>query len=430
MRHRCFTFLGLVVLVAGMLAMGGPVRSGKRADSVKPAPRLVSSDFRCIVVGDSQTTGPNSDRMRTQNHRWDAPIVGELVTIGNTASGFLVNNSNANISNLSFQYRNIDFGWPDGGPNDFFATLASHWGCSGDIVAPGSQIGRYRVRFHGNNTEAPWNEDWGIGNRLVARIAVRTSPMSVDAVETRPERGGVRGFADRRIHKLKKTWGVQVIEQPIPVDINPSGDDVGVGLYFPAGSVEKAGQVLQVLGVVIVRVDSSDRTLPGTIVGYQGNGGWNIQDHLDKLTPASRVALIEMVEAEYVMIMLGHNGEQGGASSIRPNLEELVGQWEAAFALSGRERPQIIYVVPWVIIFETVSTYLLELESVMESLALMNRQDISVNYLSRFNYQRPDIYQPKNYQLDGARVHPGDVPTAVNLAIDLFQMLFHPNDDP
>ena len=427
MRDCYLKLLLVVAFFANGIAFGGPTSSGAYAKRAGVVSRLTPERFRCILVGDSQTTEPSAERIRTQIHRWDAPIVGELVCVGSTATGFVVNNSNAGISNLSYSGVFMNEGWPDGGPNDFLAPFAASWACGGDIVAPGFRVGRYRLRFGSGNTGAPWNEPWGINNLLVARIAVRTSPMCIDAVETRAERGGVTSGSARSVHKLSKQWGVQVIEQVIPVDFNPMGDDVGIGLYFPNGSVEQNGQVLQVLGVVIERVDSSGNPIDGTFVGYQGRGGWNIDDHLNKISIASRAALIEMVHPDYLMIMLGHNIEPGGAGALSGSMSQLLTEWESAFQMIGRRRPVVLYVVPWAISSKSATAYLLELESVMGGMAASNRRDIVINYLERFKYFRPDVYDPSRYQLDGAGVHPGDIPTAVNLSEDLYQMLFFPN---
>lgn len=392
--------------------------------SIEPQPKFNVNNFRSIIVGDSQTTSPDSNRIRTQTHRWDAPIVGELLGVGATSTGFVVNNSNAGIGSLMYQNVDMNNGWSDGGPNDFFALYAAQWTCLDDIDAPGSRIGRYRLRFGGNNVNAPWDQPWGIGQPLVARIAVRTGPMSVDGVETRADRGGLVSFQSRTIHPLSKQWGVQIIEQFIPADFNPMGDDVGVSLFLPADSVEQPGQTLQILGVLIERVGSMGQRLPGTLIGYQGRGGWSMDDHINGISQASRMALIEMCEADRVVVIQGHNREPGGAESIEGNLNTVVGLWEQAYAMLGRARPGFVFVVPWTIVNPDVSDYLLEIERAMGVRASMHRNDTMINYLPLFEYQRPDVFDPARYQLDGAGVHPNDTNTAVNLSQDLYEMLF------
>jgi len=423
-----FVGLGFLVL-AGM----GPIQPGRAVapkSNQDVGVRLNPSRFRCIVVGDSQTTDPSAFRIRTQTHGWDAPIIGELICVGNSATGFLVNNSNAGQSDIVYQSIEMNQGWPNGGPADFFALFGANWTFLGDINAPGSRIGRYRLRFGISNTDAPWEEPWGVGQPLVAKIAVRTSPMCVDAIETRAERGGISSPGARTVHKLSKQWGIQIIEQPIPIDFNPLGDDVGVGFYLPSSSVEQFGQFLQVLGVVIERVGPKGQRLNGTLIGYQGRGGWSAQEHLDRISPASRSALIEMIDAQYIMMMLGHNQEPGGQASIEPDLLRLVSEWEKAFTVIGRSRPSFVFVVPWAVISESASPYMLEVESVMQMLAADNRRDMLVNYLQRYMYLRPDVYDSAQFELDNALVHPGDIPTAVNLSEDLFEMLFHPDRTP
>ncbi len=406
--------------------MGGPVFQGVREKTLEAKPRLSPDQFRCILIGDSQTTNPNSNGVRTQTHRWDAPILGEFVSSGNSDSGTLVNNSSAGIGGLVYQNVDLNVGWPNGGPPDFMARFGANWTCDGDIDAPDSIVGRYRIRFGWPNTHAPWDEAWGINQQLVARIAVRTSPDSVDAVMTRGERGGLLDPGGGTVHKLNKTWGVQVIEQSIPIEFNPNGDDVGVALFFPEGSQETAGQVLQVLGVLIERVDQNGQRLNGTLIGYQGRGGWAIEDHLSLISPASRVAMIEMFDPDYLLIMLGHNKESGGEKSIEPNMRALVHEWEGSFDTLGRDRPGVIYAVPWTIHTETASSYLLTLEAVAETLAGERRSDIVVSYLEYFNDIRPDLVDPKSYIFAFPHVHPANFQTAANLSEVLYDMLFGP----
>lgn len=387
-------------------------------------PRLSVDNFRCIVVGDSQTTGNSAERVRTQTHRWDAPIIGELVCVGASSTGFVVNNSTAGIVGLSYQNIDMDDGWGDGGPSDFFALFGAQWTCGSDIHAPGARIGRYRLRFTGSNIDAPWDQAWGIGQPVVARIAVRTSPMSVDAVETRADRGGLVSFASRTVHPLNKQWGVQIIEQFIPTDFSPNGDDVGVSIYLPAESIEKPGQRLQVLGVLIERVGPKGQRLPGTVLTYQGRGGWSINDHIQKLSGASRAALAKMTQANTILFALGHNPEGGDLSSIETNARLLVAKWESAFVIAGLNRPRFVYLSPWMIDSGFIQVYLQRVESVYTQLASEHRNDMMVSYQEIFDSLRPDVFDPVRYQLDVFGTHPGNIPTAVNLAQDLYEMLF------
>ncbi|MHA7814198.1 MAG: hypothetical protein ACX94C_12515 [Phycisphaerales bacterium] len=420
--------LGVLALCAigpvrgmGVAPAGKAIRAN---DAVRqPTPRLDVRDFRCIVVGDSQTTGPNSNRIRTQFHRWDAPTVGAQVVIGNNPAGYVVNNGNGASSLISYRGRDVNTGWQDGGPSDFFAVQGHEWEVGGDLNIPHNRFGRFRLRFGSGNTDAPWSSAWGVGAPLRAYVAVRTSPMSVPAVELRAERGGVISWTARQVYELSSAWGVQVLELDLPADFNPKGDDIGIGMYFPDGYTEQAGQRVQVLGVTIERVGANGQRPRGTMIGYQGRGGWAIADHIDLISQASRAALIEMTDADHVMIILGHNFEPDGEAAIEPNLRALVSLWEQAYASVGRARPAFIYVMPWTIIQETPYDYLLEVERAMGELAGEHRGDLMVNYLPLHDYTRPDIYDPDRYTLD-PRVHPADIPTADNLSQDLYEMLF------
>jgi hypothetical protein len=381
-------------------------------------------NFRCVVVGDSQTTDTSAERIRTQTHRWDGPIIGELVCTGAAETGFLVNNGSFGIAGLSYRDVDLDQGWGDSGPQDFFAQYASEWAISEDISVQGARIGRYRLRFGAGNAQAPWKEPWGIGNNLIARIAVRTSPRSVTAIETRAERGGVVSFQSRTIHPLSKQWGVQIIEQPIPASINPLGDDVGIGIFLPENQVETPGQVLQVLGVLIERVGTKGQRLPGAVLTYQGRGGWSIIDHINFLSDASRTALAEMTQANTVLFALGHNPEGGALSNIDMHSRLLVTKWESAFSSAGLARPRFIYLGPWMIDSGYIQVYLSRVEDVYRQLANEHRGDLMISYQQLFDDLRPDDFDPARYQLDIFGTHPGNVSTAVNLAQDLYEMLF------
>lgn len=418
-----------LVAICGAAIMGaGPVFSPGKARPVaanaspRASVRLDPSDFRCILLGDSQTADPNPNRVRTQTHGWDAPVLAEQVCVGSQSTGYVVNNTAAGITGLTYQNIDMNQGWPNGGPNDFFALHGAHWGFMQDVNAPGSRIGRYRLRF--GNPGAPWDQAWGVGAPMVARIAVRTSPDCIDSVETRAERGGVVSVSARGVHTLSKEWGVQIIEQRIPADISPSGDDIGVGVYLPTGNVEQPGQVLQILGVLLERVGPNGERLNGTLIGYQGRVGWSMRDHLDLISHASRAALVEMTDADHVMIMLGHNREPRGQDFIATDLGKLVDLWELAYMQMGRRRPTFVFVIPWAISGTSASDYMLAVESAMIQRAGMRRRDLVVNYLPLYDYLRPDVFDPARYRLDAANVHPDDIPTAVNLAEDLYEMLF------
>jgi hypothetical protein len=425
----------IVVLAAIMfvfLGSWGPVPGSSRGMHtknqalVRPIPEM--NDFRCIVVGDSQTTDTSAERIRTQAHRWDAPIIGELVCIGSSSTGFLVNNGAFGVPNLLYRNVDLDGSWLDNGPRDFFAQYAGEWEFTDDVTVTGARIGRYRLRFGPGNSEAPWREPWGIGNNLVARIAVRTSVNSIRQIETRAERGGVVDTATRRLHTLNNFWDVQIIEQPIPAGFHPSGDDVGIGIYIPAGQVEKPGQVLQVLGVVIERVGPKGERLPGMIMTYQGRGGWSILDHLNGVSEASRRALAEMTQANTILFALGHNPEGSDFSAIETRARLLVERWEQAFADVGISRPRFIYLSPWMIDSGFIQLYLRFVESTYHKLANEHRSDFVISYQELFDGLRPDVYDPLRYQLDIFGTHPGDVPSAVNLSQDLYEMIFEGAD--
>jgi hypothetical protein len=383
---------------------------------------LNPTEFRCVVVGDSQTTTPDPKRIRTQFHRWDVPFAGEQLSAGASSAGYLVNN--ISINNLQYTVVNPNTGWNDGGSEDFFAPSAAQWTCSGDVQSPGARFGRYRIGFGDWNVDAPYSTPWGVGVDLVAKIAVRTGLGSVAAVMTRGERGDLSDIPGQQVHLLDQFDGIQIIEQFIPASIDPQAVRVGVGLFLPSGYVEQAGQTLQVLGVSFVVAEHETGTTNGFMAAYQGRGGWNVQDHLNRTSNLSRRALIQMSDASHVMVMLGHNAEPEGISVFESRIIELVAQWELAFTAENRERPTFVFVSPWPLEGASIGPYLVEVNEILARVAKQNPQDKFVSYFNFFDGTPPNLYDPVRYTLDAGQVHPDDIQTAVHLAEDLFEMLF------
>lgn len=394
--------------------------AGRHAPAVS---KLDPDSFRCIIVGDSQTTLPYPARVMPQMQRWEVEHAGVQIGLHSTTGG-LVHNGNAGLKQVVYECIGSRSGWPNGGPSDYFAQCGASWTFLGDVDAPDARIGRYRVGFGSMNSNAPWSSDWGVGENLVARIAIRTSPNSVGWIDTVPESGGEVAATMRQTHQLAQSWGVQIIEQAIPAWLNPLAMDVGVGLYLPDGVEEHKGEVLQVLGVVIDRVDSRGNRARGTLVGYQGSGGWGITDHLQHVSRASRMALVELLGADTIVIALGHNNEPGGRPSVEPGLRQLVREWESAYATLGRPRPRFVYLTLWPAEDEAAQDYLRYVEGVMRTLASEHRADQLISMMEYFGYARPDAIDPERYRLDAFGLHPRDAETATHLAEDLYWMLF------
>jgi len=398
--------------------------SASPKDFRDPKPQVDPDHFRCIVVGDSQTTGPNANRIRTQMHGWDAHIVGELVTAGNASSGYMFNAGNSGIQSLSYRVVDMFAGWGDGGPDDFFASNGHEWACSGDILSSGSRIARVRLDFGKSNIDSPWNEQWGVGHDMIARIAIRTTPNTVPAIQVRPERGGTSATKLATTVQLNAQWGIQIIEQVIPSWIDPHAEQVGIGLYFPAGYIEQSGQKLDVIGVTFHRVDSSGQIEDGTFIGYQGRAAYRVWNHVEQLSQQSRIAMIKMMDPGYVVIMLGHNMEWAGFGVYEPGMLALVHLWEDAFVSLNRPRPQFIFISPWGIGTSLNQPYLNAVDRVNLRMSMLNRLDTNISLFKFYGGISPEIYDPAHYDMDAILVHPNDVPTARRIAFDIYQLLF------
>lgn len=405
----------------------GQVESSSRSIGIGDqllAPRLNPDRFRAIILGDSQLSGPNANGVRTQMHAWDSDFAGDLLTIGNNAGGYEVTFGVGGSDNLEYQSVDVFDGWGDGGPADFFAVSGHQWTCSDDIDFNGGRIARYRLNFSVINLEAPWNEPWGVGENIIARIAVRTSPNSVPAIQVRPDRGGIIQSQLIRTHALNQDWGIQIIEQIVPASTDPEALQMGIGLYFPPDTVETQGMTLQVLGVSFHRADLDWNEQPGTILGFQGRASMNVWDHVNYFSQQSREALVEMINPNVVMTMLGHNVEDNGFLTYEPGLVMLRSLWDDAFRSAGREPPIHVFVSPWGTGTRIEQPYLEAANRANERVSYTSRKSWNVSLFEFYDGVSPEIFDPMKYNMDFWHVHPGDGPTAREIAQDLYGLLF------
>lgn len=147
-------------------------------------------------------------------------------------------------------------------------------------------------------------------------------------------------------------------------------------------------------------------------------------DHIHRLTEPSRAALISMIEPKYVMIMLGHNVENGGVGTVQVHTQEITNMWENSFALAGRPPPVFIYVVPWLIAGDFSSAYIGVINNAFRIQANRRRNSKLVSLYHLYDRTIPDEFDSERYQLDSNGVHPGNIPTAVNISQDLYNLLF------
>lgn len=206
-------------------------------------------DYRVVMVGDSQLTMPASFRMNIQFGRNPAPFCGALLTVGNLAAGRAVFVSNGGLDDLLFGFVDPFVGWDDPGPRDFFNTKGARWICLGDIDGPDVPIARYGLDFGAANVEAPWSSNWAEGRDLIARIAVRTSPRSVPAIQVGAYRGTATDPWSNRTHEFGNEYGITMIEHPIPASLDSSAESMRVQIHLPSGYIELPDNRLEILGV-------------------------------------------------------------------------------------------------------------------------------------------------------------------------------------
>ncbi|MFK7883656.1 MAG: hypothetical protein AB8F26_05680 [Phycisphaerales bacterium] len=361
--------------------------------------------------------------MNIQFGRNPAPFCGALLTVGNLAAGRAVFVSNGGLDDLLFGFVDPFVGWDDPGPRDFFNTKGARWICLGDIDGPGVPIARYGLDFGAANVEAPWSSNWAEGRDLIARIAVRTSPRSVPAIQVRAYRGTATDPWSNRTHELGNEYGITMIEHPIPASLDSSAESMRVQIHLPSGYIELPDNRLEILGVAIMLApDAAGRPAPGTMWVSQGRGGWSLDDHLDDISQQSREALIRIADADHLLFMLGHNQDPGGIGVYFDGASQLIGLWEDAFVSVGRIRHSTTLVAPWAT-GPAPSTYYETIDELLRVIAADRRDRWVLSLLDLYQGVSPSVTDPNRYAIDGSG-HPEDISTAWAMSQDLWCGLF------
>ncbi len=397
---------------AGTRSVGSPEK--------QVVPVFDPNNFRCILVGDSQVASPAGNRLRQAMRRWDLPIAGTFFIADFPWAGQNVDIDVTSTPSILSREIILPFQWYGIGLEDWMCHRGLEWRLSGDVDSPEVPIATFEQNL-GSVNQSPWNSDWMSGETLVARIAVRTTSIVVPAVETRALRNGFADPGSATVHVLNPEYGYAIIEQVIHATPGQT-TSAGVAVYLPDGVVEQDLMVFQVLGVSIMRVDQNLRPKNGMIVGSMSNPGWGYEDHLD-VSDFSRRALVEMIDANTLMVMLGHNSEPNDGQRVYDRHLNLINRWNAAFNDVGKPRPGLINVVPWPIGLVGSEQRLQETEEAMREIT-SEFGGLTVSFVEFFENTVPDVYDPKQYRLDGIRVHPLDQSTAEQLSEDLESMIF------
>ncbi len=422
---QCFCVL---CLAAAFLIGAGPIKNAERSGEFLIGDRGISepltefdlNNMRLILVGDSQVASMPGFLIRVHKRYWDMPIAGVFVGAHFIWAGQSVEFDVSMIDGLTSRELTSASSWSGGGPNDFATFRGYEWLCESDVDDPDTAFGAYRHYVEYPNLRPP-QYDWISGRDILVRVAVRTNPSSVPYVETRATRGDLTDKTTGTIHSIQRKHGYQILEQVVPAGFAPDGDGTGVSFFLPDGVEELAGENFQVLGVSMLALNANGNPIPGQVVGANAHSGWRASNHLE-ISQSSRKALIELVDANTVMVMLGHNREHLTGPGFESNYNDLIDLWYGAFESLDRKPPTLISVAPWMIGPEWAPSYLADVQSVMEA---RSDQDGSIflSYLEYFDWQAPDVFDPELYTLDGIRTHPGDSDTAHNLSLDMEIML-------
>ncbi len=415
--------LAVLLTLCGMGPIGDSKQSGHFSKGNSPDHEpLVEFDIdnmRVIIVGDSQVASMPA-RIRGQIRNWDMPVGGAFVGAHFIWAGQEVLFDVSDIDGVSSRQITNAATWSGGGPSDFGTLRGYEWVCNDDVDAPESAFGVYR-HWLGYPNLTPPTYDWITGRDVLVRVAVRTNPNSVPFVETRATRDDFTDLTTRTVHALQRKHGYQILEQIVPAEFAPTEDGTGVSFFLPDGVEELPGENFQVLAVALLALNENGNPMPGQMVGANAYPGWRVSNHL-ALSQSSRKALIELIDANTVMVMLGHNREYTSGPGFDSNYNDLIDLWYGAFDDLNHRPPTLIHVAPWMIGQEWAPSYLADVQSVMEA---RSEQDGSIflSFLDYFDWQAPDEFDPELYVLDSIRTHPNDTPTAYNLSLDLEIML-------
>ncbi len=388
-----------------------------RADGIetlelKPDP----DNFRCVFIGDSQVSSPHGLRMRPYMRLWDLPTVGAFFSTNFIWAGQEILFNVEHIANLSSRELTNPDSWTHGGPRDFMNYRAYEWMCDGDVDDHDSSFATLMLYNDYPNLHS-WPSNWMLNRTLVLRIAVRTTPQTVPLVETVARRGSYLDQSTRTVHKLPQEYGYTIIEQVIRSDFHGDIDGAGVELFMSAGVVESAGMTFQILGSALLVVDEHRRPVPGYVMGAMASPGWGLDDHL-AISQASREAAARLIDANSLIVMLGHNPDSLQEPGVRANYFELMRRLNQSFALNGVGHPVNIHVVPWVTGAPGSFKSLLDISTAMNEYASQSGGQVC-SFVEYFDNQIPDVFDSELYLLDVIRTHPGNSDTAENLSLDL-----------
>jgi hypothetical protein len=416
--------LCISLTLCGMGPIGDSEQSGhySSGSTATSEPLIVFdlNNMRVIIVGDSQVASMPGTRIRVHKRYWDMPTAGAFVGAHFIWAGQEVVFDVTNIDGLSSREISNAATWSGGGPRDFGTLRGYEWLCASDVDVPDTAFGAYRHYLEYPNLRPP-QYDWITGRDILVRVAVRTNPSSVPYVETRATRGGLTDQATGTVHSIQRKHGYQILEQIVPASFAPDGDGTGVSFFLTEGVEELPGENFQVLGVAMLALNANGNPIPGQIVGANAQSGWSVSNHLE-LSESSRMALIELVDANTLMVMLGHNREHLSGPGFESNYNDLIDLWFGAFESLDRRPPTLISVAPWMIGQVWAPDYLANVQDVMEA-RCEEDGGIFLSYLDYFDWQVPDEFDPELYTLDGIRTHPNDGDTAHNLSLDMEIML-------
>ena len=388
--------------------------------------------IKLLLVGDSQM-GQSSNRLAGQVQKWDADIVGRLLSCEyQGGAGVLFTSVTGPAYGAVLSSVRVGLGEDHGDGN-----TGSHFHHSRRFSVLGTIQPNFSELGVAGIVQSASTRPRDFDSRKNARIAVYDMPG---------------GFARFRLSERRGTQNGQSTDFGLPGDPGPTLDgsgtvrwfnqpiraagvlgtpgDLPVGVTIRDSNAQDTNRTLNILGTLL-HDSPQDAAFPdrGLLVSHVSQSSWSAWDHLNTLTDDALDAIIAMNEGfDTVMIVLGHNREDDYDAITNPsayplNLRALAQRITARHAGMGLGAPGFVFVAPWPLGTDERNQRLATQTAQLHDLCVQH----SYGFINLFDFfgRQPlagVMDTPRGsflYSMDSVLTHPADASTATNLMLDI-----------
>jgi lysophospholipase L1-like esterase len=396
---------------------------------------------KVLLIGDSQM-GQSSNRLAGQVQKWDADIVGRLLSCEyQGGAGVLFTSVTGAAYGAVLDSERIGLGDDHGDGN-----TGSHFHHSRRFTVQGSVQPNFSELGSIALLPGAYARPPDFDTRKNARVAVYDKPGGFARFRLTERRGATSGQStDFGLPgdpgpELTGSGQIRLFHQRIRAAADSGFGTPGsmpVGLIIRDSNNLDANRTLNLLGALIHDSPEGD-AFPGQglVVSHISQPGWSAFDHLNTLTDDALDAIIRMNEGlDTVFIVLGHNREDDYHATNNPdaypaNMQALAERVSRRHLVLGYATPGFVMVAPWPI--ATVHNPRLRTQT-DDLAALCARHGHGfINLFDFFAGMTPEgpMTTPRgtfSYNLDPYLTHPADAATASHLMRDV-EWSFHPNN--